>query len=161
MKEIWIANDHGGYETKLAFLAYFAEKNLPYINIGCDSTDIVRYPYYAAKVAHAVASGIADRGILICSSGIGMSIVANKHKNVRASVCTNSLMARLTREHNDSNILCIGGKITGEMQNLDILYIWLNTDFIGGRHCISLELLEEAESSLCGAMQWIPQEENR
>lgn len=161
MREIWIANDHGGYKTKLAFLSYLEKKNIPYNDIGCASTAIVRYPYYAAKVAHAVSTGIADRGILICYSGIGMSIVANKHKNVRAALCTNSDMARLTREHNDSNILCIGGEITDEAQSLDILDIWLNTEFIGGRHAISLGLLKEAEGTLCGASKWTPLEDNK
>ena len=156
MKEIWIANDHGGYELKRRFLSYFGENNIPFVDIGSDSTDIVRYPYYAAKVAHAVSTGATDRGILICSTGIGMSVVANKHKGVRASLCTNSLHARLTREHNNSNILCLGGKITGETLCLDILDIWLNTEYIGGRHDISLGLLQEAEDSLCNPVEWIP-----
>lgn len=157
MKSIWIANDHGGYQLKQRFLAYFDENNLSYSDIGCYSTDIVRYPYYAAKVAQAVSSGEADRGILICSTGIGMSIIANKYKHVRAALCTGSLQARLTRAHNDSNVLCIGGMITGEMAALDILDIWLNEEYIGGRHNISLGLIEEAEGCLCTSENWIPQ----
>ena len=160
MKEIWIANDHGGFNLKQVFLTYFNEKKLPFNDIGSASEDIVRYPYYAAKVAHAVSTGKADRGILICSTGIGMSVVANKYKGVRAALCTDSLQARLTREHNDSNVLCIGGKITGEMLCLDILDIWLNTGYIGGRHDISLGLLREAEGCLCNEKEWIPTNQN-
>ena len=160
MKEIWIANDHGGCNLKKVFLSYFNEKKIHFKDIGSATEDIVRYPYYAAKVAHAVSAGQIDRGILICSTGIGMSIVANKFKGVRAALCTDSLQARLTREHNDSNVLCIGGKVTGEMLCLEILDLWLNTEYIGGRHDISLNLLREAESCLCNEKEWIPVNQN-
>ena len=160
MKSIWIANDHGGYALKQGFLAYFKEKGIPYNDIGADGTEIVRYPYYAAKVAHAVSTGVADRGILICSSGIGMSIAANKHKGVRAALCTDSLQAKLTRQHNNSNILCLGGKTTGEMVCLDILDIWLNTEYIGGRHDISLGLIAEMEDCICNLREWVPSDPN-
>ena len=146
---IWIANDHGGVEMKRHFLARLDEKGLAYKNIGTDSPDIVRYPHYAAAVANAIVTGAADRGILICSTGIGMSIVANRFKGIRASVCTSTYMGRMTRAHNDSNILCIGGMITGKLEALDILDAWLDTPFEGGRHNISLGLLREAEDRLC------------
>ena len=142
---IWIGNDHGGYELKLNISAYLEQKGIAVVDVGCDSTEIVRYPHYAAKVAGAVSGGEAARGILICSTGIGMSIAANKYKGVRASLCTSTYMGKMTRAHNDSNILCLGGKCTGVFEALDILEVWLTTPFEGGRHSISLGLIGEIE----------------
>ena len=151
---IWIGNDHGGYELKLQILEYFKNKGIPYNDVGAGSKEIVRYPYYAAKVAGAVSGGIAERGILICSTGIGMSIIANKFKGVRASLCTSTYMGRMTRAHNDSNILCLGGKITGTLEALDILDTWLATGYEGGRHAISLGLIKEAEEKMFNTSIW-------
>ncbi|HBM81574.1 MAG: ribose 5-phosphate isomerase B [Clostridiales bacterium] len=153
---IWIGNDHGGYELKLQIMEYLKQNNYKVHNVGCDSTKIVRYPYYGAKVAGAVSRGEAARGILICSTGIGMSIIANKFKGVRASLCTSTYMGKMTRAHNNSNILCLGGKITGVFEALDILQAWLNTEYQGGRHDISLGLIEEAERTLCNEGGWTP-----
>ncbi len=146
---IWIGNDHGGYTLKLGILKYFEEAGIPYVDVGSNSTEIVRYPRFAAKVAAAVSSGKAKRGILICSTGIGMSVIANKFKGVRASLCTSTYMGKMTRAHNDSNILCLGGKITGELEALDILQGWLSAEYEGGRHDISLGLIKQAENLLC------------
>lgn len=151
---IWIGNDHGGYELKLQIMEYLKSKGIPYNDVGTGSTEIVRYPYYAAKVAGAVSRGEAERGILICSTGIGMSIIANRFKGVRASLCTSTFMGRMTRLHNDSNLLCLGGKITGVFEALDILEAWLTTEFEGGRHCIAIGLIEDAEKSLCASNIW-------
>ncbi len=96
---ILIANDHGGYALKTKIVAWLEEQGIPCEDLGCDSEDIVRYPYYAAKVAGAIAEGRAERGILICSTGIGMSIAANRYKGVRASLCTSVTEAVLTRAH--------------------------------------------------------------
>lgn len=147
-KPIYIGNDHGGFALKQVIINYLKENNISYVDIGCDSTEIVRYPKYAAQVAEAVATKVADRGILICSTGIGMSIFANRYKGVRASLCTDTYMGRLTREHNDSNILCLGGKVIGEFVALDILKAWLESEYQGGRHDISLGLLKDAEEKL-------------
>lgn len=152
---IWIGNDHGGYELKQHILKYLDEKGIPYRDVGSHSTEIVRYPYYASQVAGAVSRGEASRGILICSTGIGMSIIANKYKGVRASLCTSSYMGKMTRAHNDSNILCLGGKIAGVFEALDILEAWLNTEYQGGRHDISLGLIKEAEALMCNDKLWI------
>ncbi len=146
---IYIGNDHGGSGLKLAIVKRLKELGIACVDIGTDSEDIVRYPYYAAEVAKAVAEGKGDRGILICSTGIGMSIIANRFKGVRASLCTDTYMAKMTRKHNDSNLLCLGGKITGEFEALDILETWLSEEYEGGRHDISLGLIEEAEKELC------------
>jgi ribose 5-phosphate isomerase B len=155
---IWIGNDHGGYELKQHIIEYLGERNIPYKDVGSYSDEIVRYPHYASKVAGAISRGEASRGILICSTGIGMSIIANKYKGVRASLCTSTYMGRMTRAHNNSNLLCLGGKITGVLEALDILEAWLNTEFEGGRHCISLDMIEEAESKLCSSETWISED---
>ncbi len=144
---IYIGNDHGGYALKCKLVEKLKEEGYAIVDVGSDSEEIVRYPYYAAKVAQAVSS-FGVRGILICSTGIGMSIIANKFSGVRAALCTSTYMGRMTREHNDSNLLCLGGKITGELEALDILHVWLHTDYVGGRHDISLGLIQEAESQL-------------
>jgi len=161
MKEIWIGCDHGGYEMKLQILEYLREHSIPYKDVGCHSTDIVRYPYYAGLVAGAVSRGEAERGILICSTGIGMSIVANKYRNVRASMCDSAYCGRMTRAHNNSNILCLGGKTTGIFVALTILEQWLNTGYDGGRHDISLGLLKEVEGVNLSDELWEPDMEHQ
>ncbi len=107
---ILIGNDHGGYELKCAVIEYLTQRNIPVCNVGTDSTEVVRYPYYAAQVAGPISRGEAERGILICSTGIGMSIIANRYPGVRASLCTSTYMGKMTRAHNDSNLLCLGGE---------------------------------------------------
>ena len=150
---IWIGNDHGGYELKLNITAHLEQKGITVVDVGCDLTEIVRYPDYAAKVAGAISRGESARGILICSTGIGMSIAANKFKGVRAALCTSTYMGKMTRAHNDSNILCLGGKCTGVFEALDILEAWLTTPFEGGRHSISLELIDKIEDKLMPAIK--------
>ncbi len=156
VKEVWIGNDHGGFELKQQIVKVLIEKGIRVHDVGTDSTEIVRYPYFAQKVAGAVSDGRAARGILICSTGIGMSIIANKFKGVRASLCTSTFMGRMTRAHNDSNILVLGGKITGVLEALDILDVWLSTEYEGGRHAISLGLIQEAENAICNPAGWNP-----
>ncbi|MBQ4074794.1 MAG: ribose 5-phosphate isomerase B [Clostridia bacterium] len=155
---IYIGNDHGGWRLKKILAERLREMGHDITDVGSDSDQIVRYPYYAAKVAGAVAEGRADRGILICSTGIGMSMLANRFKGVRAALCTDSYMAKMTRRHNDSNVLCLGGKITGELAALDMMEIWLQEPYEGGRHDISLGLIREAEARLCA--DDIPEFEN-
>lgn len=155
-KTIWIACDHGGYQLKQEILEYLNEQNITVRDCGTDSEEIVRYPYYANEVAEAVSEGRIERGILLCSTGVGMSIMANRYPGVRASLCTSSTIAHLTRAHNDSNILCLGGKITGVMEALAIVKEWLYTDYEGGRHDISLGMLREAEEKLCTGIRWEP-----
>ena len=155
-KTILIGNDHGGYDLAQHILTHVAEKRIPAEHVGSFSGEIVRYPYYAAKVAGAVSRGEIERGILICSTGIGMSIIANRFKGVRASLCTSTYMGKMTRAHNDSNLLCLGGRITGYLEALDILEAWLTTPYDGGRHDISLGLIAEAETALCNPGGWTP-----
>jgi len=147
-KTIWIGNDHGGYVLKCKIKEYLTENGYKVVDVGSDNEEIVRYPHYAEKVAKAISESDNNMGILICSTGIGMSIIANKFPGIRAALCTSTYMGRMTREHNDSNILCLGGKITGEFEAMDIVETWLTTEFIGGRHNISLSLISEAEEKL-------------
>lgn len=107
-----------------------------------------------------ISTGEAKHGILICSTGIGMSIIANKFKGVRASLCTSAYMAKMTRAHNNSNILCLGGKITGICETLEMLETWLSTAYEGGRHDISLGLIVEAENAICNPNGWIPKDKS-
>jgi len=155
-KNIWVGCDHGGYDLKLHVLAHLHSKGLLATDVGCHSEEIVRYPYYAAQVVEAIVSGKTDRGILICSTGIGMSIIANKYRGIRASVCTSTYMGRMTRQHNDSNVLCLGGRITGTLEAIDILDAWLVTPFEGQRHSISLHLISDAEAALSQNSFWNP-----
>ena len=132
---IAIGCDHGGYELKLFLMKHLDEKSISYKDFGCNSTDSCDYPEYGHAVGKAVASGECEKGIVICSTGIGISIAANKVRGVRAAICTNSLMARLTREHNDSNVLALGAYILGPQLAADIMDTFLSTEFSNGeRH---------------------------
>jgi len=155
---IWIGNDHGGYDLALQVIEHLKQLGIPAHHVGAYSTAIVRYPYFAAKVAGPVSRGEIQRGILICSTGIGMSIIANRFRGVRASLCTSTYMGKMTRAHNNSNVLCLGGRITGVFEALDILDAWLSTPYEGGRHDISLGLIAEAERSLCSENEWVPRD---
>lgn len=153
---ILIGNDHGGYDLVPHIVKFLAEKGITAEHVGSYSGEIVRYPYYATRVAGAVSRGEIQRGILICSTGIGMSIIANRFRGVRASLCTSTYMGKMTRAHNDSNLLCLGGRITGYLEALDILDAWLSTPYDGDRHDISLGLISEAEAVLCNPDGWTP-----
>lgn len=126
---IGIGCDHGGYELKQEILKYLEAKGYEYKDFGCDSTAAVDYPVYGKKVAHAVADGICDKGILICGTGIGISITANKVKGVRAALCTDCFCAEATRQHNDANVLCLGGRVVGAGLAVKIVDTFLNTPF--------------------------------
>lgn len=158
---IWIGSDHGGFELKSQIAEHLEKKGIAVHDVGCHSEEIVRYPYFAAQVAEAIVRKEASRGILICSTGIGMSIIANKYKGIRASLCTNAHMGKMTRAHNDSNLLCLGGKITGTSEALEILDAWLVTPFEGGRHQISLGLIGEAETAISSCGVWEPEDPMR
>ncbi len=153
---IWIGNDHGGFELKMQIIAHLAKRGIGVHDVGSASTEIVRYPLFAAQVAEAIVQGEAKRGILICSTGIGMSIIANRYRGIRAALCTSVYMGKMTRAHNDSNILCLGGKITPAQEALEILDAWLDTPYEGGRHDISLGLILEAESVIASCGVWEP-----
>lgn len=157
IETVAIGNDHGGYELKQKITAHLEEKGIDVVDVGSHSTEIVRYPYFAARVSVRVLSGDVPRGILICSTGVGMSIAANKFKGIRASLCTSSYLAKMTRAHNDSNVLCLGGKVTGELEAMDIVDTWLETEYQDGRHDISLGLISDAEKEMSTGRLWKPE----
>ena len=129
--KIAIGCDHGGYVLKVEVLKHLQEKGYEVTDFGCDSTDSVDYPEYARSVAKAVAAGEADKGIVICTTGIGVSIVANKVKGIRAALCSETTSARLTRMHNDANVLAMGGGIISTYLAKDIVDTFLETEFCG------------------------------
>ena len=131
---IAIGCDHGGFALKQQIVAHLQAKGLAVRDYGCFSEQSVDYPDFALPVAEAVARGKAEKGILICGTGIGMSIAANKVPGVRAALCHDCFSARATREHNDSNVLAMGARVIGPGLALEIVDIWLNTAFTGGRH---------------------------
>ena len=132
--KIAIACDHGGYALKEAVKAHLTEKGYEAVDFGTNSTDSCDYPDYAAPAARAVASGECEKGIVICTTGIGVSIVANKVKGIRCALCSDPLSAEMTRRHNDTNMLAMGAGIIGQNLAMDIVDTWLATEFEGGRH---------------------------
>ena len=132
--KIAIGSDHAGYEMKEKIKSLLEEKGLTYQDLGTDSDESVDYPDFAYKVSHGVAEGKFDRGILICGTGIGMSIAANKIDGVRAALCHNVFSARATRNHNNSNVLTIGSRVIGINLAEEIVKTWLGADYDGGRH---------------------------
>ena len=132
--KIAVANDHGGLELKKALLKYLKENGYEVVDFGTCTADSCDYPDFALPAAEAVASGECDRGILICSTGIGISIVANKVPGIRYAHCHDTYSAKYTRLHNDANMLAFGQKIIGEGLMLEIVDTFLHTDFEGGRH---------------------------
>lgn len=133
--KIALGADHGGYELKEKIKKHLSEReDVKLIDMGTYNTDSVDYPKYGHEVAKLVVKKEVDFGILVCGTGIGISIAANKIKGVRAALCTNTTMAKLTRQHNDANILALGARIIGDVLALDIVDEFLSTSFEGGRH---------------------------
>lgn len=126
-----IASDHAGFAMKQALIAHLTERDIPFDDLGCYSEDSVDYPAYAERVARGVAAGTYERGVLICGTGVGMCMAANKVPGIRASLCADGYSARMTRLHNDSNILCLGGRTLGTELAKTILDVWLDTPFSG------------------------------
>ena len=132
--KIVIASDHGGIKLKRAIVEALVQKGVDITDFGPDSGKSVDYPDYAKPVAEKVADGVFDRGILICGTGIGMSIAANKVKGIRCALVHDSFSAKATRQHNNSNMLAMGERVIGSGLANDIVDIWLNTEYEGGRH---------------------------
>ena len=143
---IAIGSDHGGFRLKEEIKNLLEEKNLAYRDFGTHSTDSVDYPDIASSVAGAVVAGECDRGILICGTGIGISIAANKIKGVRAALCHDVFSAQMSREHNDANILAMGERVIGPGLARAIVEKWLTTEFSGGRHAGRVCKISELES---------------
>lgn len=132
--KIALGSDHGGFQMKEMLCAYLEEQGYEVLNLGTYDEKSVDYPEYGRKVGKAVVSGEADRGIVVCGTGIGISMAANKVKGVRAALCTNEFMAEMSRRHNNANVLSLGGRVIGPELAKNIVKVWLNTEFDGGRH---------------------------
>lgn len=141
---IAIGSDHGGYELKQRVIKYLEEKNIPYQDMGCHSKDSCDYPVFGHAVAKAVAEGTCEAGIVICTTGIGISISANKVKGVRCALCSDPLSAKMTKLHNNANVLAMGAGIVGENLALEIVDTFLNTPFSEEeRHQRRVDLIEQ------------------
>ena len=136
--------DHGGFELKQEVIQYLKANQIEYKDYGCYDTASVDYPVYARKVAKAILDGEAEKGILICGTGIGISIAANRIKGIRAALCSDCFSAQATREHNDANILCMGGRVVGAGLAIKIVDTFLHTEFSNDeRHRRRIDLIEE------------------
>ena len=140
---ISIVCDHAGFDVATDVIDFLKDTGYNVDNVGCYSSDSVDYPEFGHKVGEKVVSGEAQKGIVICGSGIGISIAANKVKGIRAALCFTKNHAKMSRLHNDSNILALGARMEGGDRILDIVEIWLNTNFEGGRHQKRIEKIEK------------------
>jgi len=140
--KIAIGSDHGGFELKEKVIEYLKTRNLEFKDFGTFNKNACNSPEIAKKVTNEIQSGSYDKGILICGTGIGMSIAANKVKGIRAALCADTFSAKASRAHNDANVLCLGQRVIGDCLALDIVEAWLNADFEGGRHQIRIDMIE-------------------
>jgi len=143
--KVAIASDHAGFELKTGILAFLEEKGIAFKDFGSGPGESVDYVDYGALAMDSVVSGECDRAILFCGTGIGMSIVANKYKGIRATVCWDPFTARVSRSHNDSNCLALGGRTLSLEQAREIVRVWLETPFEGGRHQLRVAKILEIE----------------
>lgn len=150
--KIAIGSDHRGSDLRRSVVGFLVSEGYSVEDISTDDRASVDYPDVASSIAQRVSFGEADRGILICGTGIGMCVVANKYPAVRAAPCSNDITAELSRRHNDANVLCLSGDMLGERACLSLVHKWLETDFEGGRHQIRLEKLESLEKRLFSRM---------
>lgn len=143
-----IGSDHGGLELKASVSEALRQRGLEVVDLGTDNDDSVDYPDFAEKVAGSVSRGEATCGILVCGTGIGMSIVANKFPGVRAALVTDEYMARMAKEHNNANILVLGGRVLEAMSAARIVTVWLDAVFEGGRHQRRLDKIAQLEADV-------------
>lgn len=136
-----IGSDHGGFALKQLVIPFLRERGHEVTDVGSYSIESVDYPDFAELVCDQVRNGAADAGILICGTGIGMSIAANRYRDIRAALCHEAFTARMSREHNNANVLCLGERVIGQEIALDIVREWVSTEFAGGRHQRRLDKL--------------------
>ena len=147
--KVALGSDHGGYALKLEIIKYLEEKGIEYKDFGCTSTASCDYPEFGSAAEKAVAAGEYDKGIVICTTGIGISITANKIKGIRCALCSDTVSARLTREHNNANVLAIGAGIVGPNLALGIVDTFLHTEFTGEeKHCRRVAAIEALEAEM-------------
>ena len=144
--KIAIGNDHAALELKNHIVDYLVKEGHEVVNFGTDTPASTDYPIYGARVAHAVANGECERGVVICGTGIGISISANKVKGIRCALCSEPVSAKLTRQHNDANVLAMGARIIGPAMAEEIVHTFLTTEFEGGRHSRSVDLITKLEN---------------
>jgi len=142
MFKVAIGADHGGFELKEQIVAFLQEKGFEIKDFGCFDTQSVDYPVVAKEVATAVSSREFDKGIVVCGSGIGVCIAANKVKGIRAANCNDLYCAEMSRKHNDANVLTMGGRVVSQKLALEIVALWLSTEFEGGRHQKRVDMLD-------------------
>jgi ribose 5-phosphate isomerase B len=144
--KIALGADHGGYELKNEIRTHLEDHGIEILDFGTNSKESVDYPKYGFKVGQAILKGEADLGIVVCGTGLGISMSANKVPGIRAALCTETYSARMSREHNNANVLALGGRVTGVGLALDIVDIFIKTPFAGGRHARRVDLLTSIES---------------
>lgn len=159
-KPLVIAGDHGGFELKAYLIKELERLGRPVVDLGCHSPESVDYPDYADRVAEAIAKGDADMGILVCGSGIGISMAANRHRHLRAALVHDHLTARLARQHNDANVLVLGGRLLGPELARDCLETFLATEFEGGRHSRRIAKFSSASTEVAAAAEPTPRRPN-
>ena len=145
MSKIYIGADSAGFEMKEMLRDYLAEAGHEVVDVGTDSTASCHYPLFAAAVARGVQSEAGALGILVCGTGIGMSMTANKFRGIRAAVCGDTFSARMTRMHNDANVLCLGARVIGPGLARDITDLFVSTEFEGGRHAVRVGMIADVE----------------
>lgn len=143
--KVYLGCDHGGLNIKNAIIEYLKSNNYDFTDFGCYTEDSVDYPVYGYKVAQAVKEDADSLGIICCGTGIGISMAANKVKGIRAAVCTNEFMAEMTRRHNNSNILALGGRVIDEAMAVKLADIFLTTEFEGDRHTKRVDMIKSIE----------------
>jgi ribose 5-phosphate isomerase B len=141
-----VASDHGGFHLKNQLLGLLKKRGLEVVDLGCDSMESVDYPDFAIRLAGGITAGKYAWGVLVCGTGLGMSMAANRFKGVRAAVCTNAYMARMARAHNDANVLCMGERVVGAGLAEDILNAFMETGFEGSRHERRIGKIEAIQS---------------
>ena len=143
INRIVIGSDHAGYELKLKIIEHLEDQGIAVTDVGTDSAESCDYPVFADALCKRMQLGDFERGILVCGTGIGMSIAANKHSGIRAACCSDTYSARLTREHNDANVLCFGARVIGEGLACDLSDIFVSTEYMGGKHARRVQMLDE------------------
>lgn len=144
--KIGIGSDHGGYELKEDIKKFLEEENVDYIDYGTNSTESVDYPDYGRRVGEAVMAEEVDRGIVICGTGIGISMAANKVDGIRCALCGDVYSARMSMEHNNANVIALGGRVHGKGLAREIVGTWIKSEFLGGRHARRVNKINEIEA---------------
>lgn len=141
-----IGCDHGGYKLKEELVSHLKKQGVEFKDFGTFDESSVDYPDIAKAVCNSIISGECENGVLVCGTGIGISIAANKHKGIRAAVCSDEFSAKFTRLHNDANVLCLGGRVIGPGLACELVDIFLNTEFEGGRHAVRVQKIHDIEN---------------